>query len=146
MALTWLTREVPILEAVALAETEAAHPDGDWIIERTGLSGEEVAFGIRALVDGGYLAATDLTGSLADRMTYYVDVQLRERGRRTVGTWPKEDGGLDVLLELLAERIEAEPDPEAKSKLTRLREAAQGIGKDVGTSLLSAYLKSVSGL
>lgn len=142
---TWLTREVPVLEAVAAAEEEGAEANGEWLSERTGLGGAATSKGVQALLraDPPYVTAIDAStfGS-----TYFMDVQLLERGRRTVGAWTNEEGGLDAFLDLLAERIDAEPDEAEKSRLTKLREAAQGLGKDVGTSLLTAWLKTVTGL
>jgi DNA-binding IclR family transcriptional regulator len=143
---TWLTREVPILEAVAAAEMAAEMVDSMTLAERSGLANSEAAIAVRALIDGGYIDANE-EGGLSDPFGYFMGVHLRERGRRYLGSWPKDSqDGLDTFLELLAERIDTEPDEEEKSRLRRLRDAAQGVSRDVGTALLVAWLKSVTGI
>jgi hypothetical protein len=49
-------------------------------------------------------------------------------------------------MKLLAERIDAEDEPEVKSKLERFRESIQGIGRDVIVGVLTSLAKQGAGL
>lgn len=149
MASTWLRREVPLLEALAELEDEGVIGDSSNIAERSGLPGPDVGYGLRALaeavppfvvIDGGD------QGSIATRVPYFVSVRLGERGRREVGQWPAEGADFESFLELLAERIDDVPDEEEKGRLRRLLDAAQGVSRDVGVALLTAWAKSQTGL
>lgn len=140
---TWEAREIPILEAVAAAGGEPLESDA--IVEATGLEPSAVGYGVEALVDGQYLTGKDW-GDMSSTFPEWGRLRLAERGRRAVGAWPREEGGLDVLLDLLAERIAATDDPDERSRLERFRDAAKDMGSQVGTSLLTAWLKSVAGL
>ena len=70
---------------------------------------------------------------------------MTERGFRAVGAWPSADP-YDQLMKLLAERIDAEDEPEVKSKLERFRESIQGIGRDVIVGVLTSLAKQGAGL
>jgi hypothetical protein len=83
---------------------------------------------------------------MGDSVPCYLSLRILERGRQEVGAWPAAGGGLDVFLDLLADRIEGEVDPEEKNRLVRLREAATSVGSQVGTALLVQWAKSVTGL
>jgi hypothetical protein len=48
-------------------------------------------------------------------------------------------------MKLLAERIDAEDQPEVKSKLERFRESVQSIGRDVVVSVLTSLAKQGAG-
>jgi DNA-binding PadR family transcriptional regulator len=76
---------------------------------------------------------------------YLNEIRLTGHGLRAIGAWPSENN-YDALLEVLNSRIEAERDPETKSRLSRLLGVLQVVGRDVGTSLLTEYLKRMTGL
>lgn len=145
---TWLSREVPVLEAVARLgdrlEPGSSMLGVEEVAAEAGCDRDTAIRSLLALIEAGYVSGRPNPGD--DRIMSIRGIELLERGRRAVGSWPREEGGLEVLLELLADQIDAEPDEEKKSRLKRLREAAQDVGKDVGTSLLTAWFKSVSGL
>ena len=144
---TWLDRDVPILEAVAHLECSVAPGEAIGVEEvatSAQLEGDEVVRGVLALLDGGYLDGRTLRGD--GRIMAVRGISLRERGRRAVGGWPTETGGLEAFLELLSDRIDEVVDEEEKSRLRKLRDAAQGVGREVGTAVLVAWAKSVAGL
>lgn len=145
MQSTWLTREVPLLEAIGEAESEDVLTSSEWLAGRTGLTLRETNIALKALLTAipPYIEAID-SGSAAG--PDYLDVELAERGRRVVGAWPPADGGVEALLALITERLDETTDEEEKSKLAKLRDGVQSVGKDVGTALLTAWLKSVAGL
>jgi hypothetical protein len=74
-----------------------------------------------------------------------IDARLTERGYRAVGAWPSADP-YEQLMKLLAERIDAEDQPEVKGKLERFRESVQGIGREVVVGVLTSLARQTAGL
>ena len=66
----------------------------------------------------------------------------------SAGKWQNRMAGEDAgaFIEVLEERIEAAQDEEERSRLRALREAVGNVGTSVAGSLLSAYLKRVTGM
>lgn len=141
---TWAGRERPLLEAIAAGEAEHVRDvNTEWMIDRTGLTPEDVAAGLAALLDAEYIDAIDAGGG--DDVSFYLRLKLRERGRRDVGTWPSEDS-FTGLLDALDVAAENATDEETTSRLRRARDAVAGIGREVGTQVLTAWLKAQAGL
>jgi hypothetical protein len=76
---------------------------------------------------------------------YLVDERLSGRGLRAIGAWPSENS-YDAILRVLERRIEAEQDPDTRSRLRQFLSFLQGLGREVGTSLLTEWLKRSTGL
>jgi hypothetical protein len=76
---------------------------------------------------------------------YLNEMRLTGRGLRAIGVWPSENS-YDALLHMLESMIESEQDPEEKSKLERLRESLQGIGRDVFVALFTSLVRQTAGL
>lgn len=66
---------MPILEAVAAAEDEGETASSEWIVERSGLTADEVGLGGKALAAAGYVDAQDATGQ-SETVPYYLAVTL----------------------------------------------------------------------
>lgn len=138
---TWKA-DLRVLEAVAEAEQERIPYFGVREISQKAELGEEATIvSLMALYEAAppYIDARPLPGD--DRIIAINGIKLTERGRRTVGVWPSENA-YDALLDLLAQRIDAEPDPEHKSKLQRLRETVQGMSRDVVVGLMTEAVKA----
>jgi DNA-binding MarR family transcriptional regulator len=125
---TWNEREAPILEAIWAAEEVGERPGPEQLADLVGLDVTVVARAVTALVDAKYVAGAE-DSSLADRFAQYNALWLLERGRRAIGQWPPGPG--DAFLVTLNRLIAAETDPEERSRLAKLRDAAADVGKQV---------------
>ena len=125
---TWNEREVPILEAVYAIEEQGNGAQSRGLAEITGLELGVAMRAVAALVESQHLAGSDVP-SMADRFPDYINLRLLERGRRAIGQWPPGPG--DAFLVALNRLIAAETDPDERSRLTRLRDAAVDVGKQV---------------
>lgn len=141
---TWQDVEVPILESIYEFEQSPTSSDIDFgaIAESTGLDRETISRHARRLFENGYIDGNNVT-TMGSGFAL-IEPRLTERGLRVVGAWPQDEYG--ELLRVLEARIASASDAEARSNLERVRDAVLGLGRDVGTSLLSAYVKSVTGL
>jgi hypothetical protein len=137
---TWRTREVPILEAIAgLTLEHKAVPRSSAIARATGLTAQEVALGIERLAEAGYIEySSRLNHSVGGQS--YVGIGLLERGLREVGVWPNEGVGV-TFVTVMDERIELASDPEQRSRLKSLRDAALGVGQEVVAGVLTEAVK-----
>jgi hypothetical protein len=141
---TWTDRELPILEAIrSVEEAEGDRISSMDLAKMVGLPEAEVRVGVRALREAGYMAYGQLLGG-EQRSWVATFPGLREKGRRAVQQWPSD--GLGSLVELIEQRIADATDPEERSKLERLRDGLLGVGQGVATSIISSWLRQLSGL
>lgn len=143
MERTWESRELLLLDAVGQAQehgvdaskaAKSVLPDLDDIVYRETLA---------ALVDGGYLNGF-IKRAAGGQIAVARINRLTPAGRRAVGQWPSDDPAAELLAVLQA-RIDATKDPDEKSRLERLRDAASGVGMSVLTVLITAAAKSMAG-
>ncbi|HYN35574.1 MAG TPA: hypothetical protein VEV82_01220 [Actinomycetota bacterium] len=145
--LTWLKREMPILEAVFELE-ERSGDDGfitttvEQIADATGLDLGEVRRGVRALYESGYIVGENTTVHVGYNL---YGIRLLEKGRQRVGQWPGQDS-YESLITFLEDSINSEEDPDRKSKLERLKDGVTSVGRDVAGSVLSAWFRHMAGL
>jgi hypothetical protein len=140
---TWMSRDLPVLEAVVTwLDTDFSEiPQVYDIAERTGLSSMDVARAVKAM-DGLYLELQLLGGGpegWAIRKVY-------PAARFAVGQWPTGEALIDHLVEGLGRAADTEPDPE---KRERLKKAASWLGtglRDTAANVAGAYLAHVSQL
>ncbi len=139
---SWETLERPILEAVAELEDEKRHVSLHDVAERTGRPTEHVAIGVRRLFDTNLLDGKELPGAKPYEAR---GLRLLPQGRQVVGQWPSSDPA-EAFLELLAQRIATEEDPEERGRLERLRDSTGEVGKGVLTGIVTALVQQVTGL
>lgn len=135
---TWETRELVILRAVFDALEEGGKASAVSAAARKAvpdLPAPVYMETIASLDEAGFLDATVMRGG--GRIQAVHVNRLAERGRVAIGQWPGGDLS-DQLLALLRQRLEAEKDPEKRSRIERLLGAIGDVGKDVLTSVLSA--------
>ncbi|SRR6266498_4917507 len=137
---TWVTRDLPVLRAVAelydaqLPSTFGVGPQA--VVEATGLPRVEVDRAVFALVDSSLLSRhTDLRGG--DRITSWRVTGVSERARRLVGQWPSPEQLVADLVVALDKVAESEPDPDKKSKLKAGALAVGSLAKDVVTNVVA---------
>jgi hypothetical protein len=145
---TWQDRDLPLLEAIAIAEEEEGareplHSFDSRLSDATGLDDGDVQLGLRALYEDEYI--TGNPQRLSSRIFDLVRIRLLGKGRRTVGQWPPEDQ-YDAFVRVLQQQIAEAPTEAERSRLEKLREVATGVGRDVLTSVLSAWARQAGGL
>jgi len=140
---TWGVREQRILEAVEALENATRGPRWETVADTSGLPRGDVQLGLRRLYDAGFVGGIDVTTN--DQGGFeLLDIRLLERGLRATGTWPEDS--YTELVAALDRAIGRERDPTRRSGLERLRDEAVALGRGVLESLLSDYVKRVTGL
>jgi hypothetical protein len=141
---TWERRELPILVAIGQFEQgQRADLDSVALSQQLGLERRDTVVAVLALVEAGYIQCKILGSIRADRVLL-VAPRLKEPARRAIGQWPTDS--YSSLLATLTARIEVESDPGTRTRLESLRDAVLGVGRDVGTSLLTSWLRDVAAL
>lgn len=145
--LTWHKREMPVLEAIFVAEEEEDEEGFNsvsvaGIAQRVEADVNEVRRTVRALAEAGFVTGFDAsTGSGWDLF----GIRLLERGRRAVGQWPTDDP-YDQLVKFLQAEIDEEADPERKNRLKKLLFTFTDVGKDVAGAVLASWFRQMLGL
>jgi hypothetical protein len=109
-----------------------------------GLSGHLYGLTIASLAQADFLDA-HLRQSADGGFAVAMVVRLKPNGKRAVRQWPSGDPG-EALMGAIQRAIETEADPERKSRLRRLMEAAGAAGQDVVTQIAIGVVKSSAGL
>ena len=139
MALPLLEQVLAGEETDASAATSAvlASADQDGAVHRT----------LAALLDDGYLTGATPHWPLGSpRPVIVADVlRLTPKGRRAVGQWPSGQTG-NVLIQVLETTVMRMPEGEAKSRLHAFLAAAQQVGTDVLSQVVTNVIKSATGL
>lgn len=140
---TWESREQPVLEAIAEAWEDGARlKNVRAVAEALDLDEGSAARALKALHEDGFIQGIDAT----DQSGYeLLELEPTGKGRRVVGQWPSENGYED-LLRLLDERIAATGDADEHTRLQKVRDSFGDVTKQVGTSLLAAWLKGQVGI
>lgn len=137
----WFRRDRMLLDIVARAHIDQAKAvDADGAAKELGTELGDVVQGLRALEDAEYVAFE--SKSITWRLWF--GPRLRERGLRELGRWPAS--GFDAFVAVLEERIAAEHEPVAKSRLMGLLDEVKEIGRDVLADVITAVVKSSAGL
>jgi hypothetical protein len=128
---TWLSRDLPVLDAVVelLEDQPMAQPAA--IAERTGFEAAEVIRALQAL-DGEYVHLNlDLGGRSA--------VAVTAKARQAVGQWPSGESLIQQLVDGLASAAEKEADPERKGRLHQAASLLGGAVRDIAVGVAQAY-------
>lgn len=141
---TWEGLEQPILEAVAALEDEKPRVHLRDVVERTGLPAERVKIGVGRLLQTDLLTANVLPGD-GDALNHVAGLRLLPRGRQAVGQWPSADPA-EAFLQVLAQRIATEDDPEERGRMQRWLDSARQVGAGVTTGVVTAVIQQVTGL
>lgn len=141
---TWAEIDLPVLEAIYEAESAPDHSNVEfgYIAAATGLDVATVARHMERLYVSGFIDGIDVS-TMQERFALMRPVLL-ERGLRAVGAWPADE--YYELVRVIEARISEETDEERRGNLVAFRDRLIDLGQGVATSVLSAYLRSVSGL
>lgn len=138
----WERFDLPVLKAINELSGVGHDPSTNDLVDHMGVPRLDIERSLRRLYDSDYVAGTDATvqGEYFDLM----NIRLLERGLEAVEEWPVE--AYDDLLAQLHHSIEAETDPEVKSRLRRLLDGLTGAGREIAVSVLSEWAKKQTGL
>jgi hypothetical protein len=150
-AQTWTDREQRMLEAIRDGEEAGEELELNMLAERVKLDADDgernlrlVKLTLGRLMKAGYIDG-DVQGASDDPMFMGYDFVLLERGLRQVAVWPSEDPYL-ALVDLLEAQLEAESEPERRSKLQALLTGLTTAGREVVVSLSTAWMRQQMGL
>lgn len=132
----WGWRDLPVLIAIAEISDRGDVVSPGQIVEKTKLSEEEVQSAIRALERSGYLSKVQRVG---DGSAYLV-IGITGAAYHVTGLHRNRDEAVREYLDLLAQAVEREPDPEKKSKLSKLLHVSGDVGGQVLANLLGAAI------
>jgi hypothetical protein len=144
MAATWQQRELPMLEAIRDAQEAGEDVRLDLLIKRLELDERQVKLTFRRLLDAGYVDAHVQSAADDPLFTVY-DITLQEPGLRAVEVWPSEDAYAN-LITMLEEQLEAETEPEKRSKVKALLVGVTTAGREVVTEVAAAWMRQRIGL
>ncbi len=139
---TWLTRDLPVLEATVDLLNELGHPG---------------AITVSPIADRTHMSAQDVFDALLALQPEYVTLQMVLAGgdpnpqmvtgvtaaaRRATGQWPSAEALTDRLLLALQQALDQETDATRKSKLRSAADALTGMGRDVLVAVVASALTS----
>jgi hypothetical protein len=134
---TWESRDLPVLAHIVEFYDEHGHsPDPAYIADACRFDDNKIVQrALRALEHEEPPFITGFDRSMPGKI---IGIGAPTgHARRTVGAWPTPDALADRIIAALNEAVEAEVDPEAKSRLKRAAEAVGGVGKSVLTGVLT---------
>jgi DNA-binding MarR family transcriptional regulator len=135
----WERVEQPILEALAVGDGTAM---GDQQLQdATGLDPPALMRALRSLKEDGYIEAVLVQPDQADYPVRAASVRLLPKGLRQAGLWPAEDLA-SAFFAALERAIDEEADPQRRSSLERVLNAARTVGK----MTLSAVIANAVGV
>jgi hypothetical protein len=143
---TWENRDLVVLDlAVQYFDDPSVHRLGiPVIVERTGLSEDDVKRALRALASA---SPRLIKGSSADQVAFPLFLTgVTGPARQLVGAWPSPDSLTDRLVAALEAAASAEPNEEKRSALRHAAAVLGGMGRDIFVEVASKALGHVTGL
>jgi DNA-binding MarR family transcriptional regulator len=141
---TWTDREQRMLEVIRDAEEAGEEATLALLIDRLDLDEGMVKLTLRRLLEAGYVDATVMSAWQSE-MVSAREIKLLERGLRQVAVWPSEDP-YTALVDLLEAQLEAETEPEKRSKIQALLAGVKTAGREVVINLGTAWIRQQMGL
>jgi DNA-binding MarR family transcriptional regulator len=135
----WEHVEQPILEA--LAAGDGVSMSDQELHAATGIDDADLMRSLRSLKEDDYIDAVLVQPDQADYPVRAAGVRLLPKGLRQAGLWPAEDFA-SAFMAALESAIGEETDPQRRSNLERLLNAA----KTVGNMTLSAAIANAIGI
>lgn len=130
----WGLRDLPVLIAIASFSDRGDIVSPGQIAELTGLTDDDVESAIRALERTGFIPKVQRKG---DGRAYILG-GITGAAYQVTGLHQSRDEAQEQFIELLAQAIAREPDPEKKSRLQALLRASADVGGQVLANLLGA--------
>jgi hypothetical protein len=138
---TWEQRELPLLEEILRDEQEAPtyNLDSDRLAERLGFDLRLTRVAIGAFLTDRLIEGTRIQGGAT------VGIRITPDGRRAVGQWPSGDPFVD-LVRILEQRVETASDEQERTRMARLLGDVKDVGKEVIGGVVTAVIRSQTGL
>jgi hypothetical protein len=133
-----------MLEAIRDAEEIGEEATLGLLVKRMELDERLAKLTLRRLLEAGYVDASLMT-AWQNEMVTAREIKLIERGLRQVAVWPSEDP-YAALIDLLKAELEAETEPEKRSKLQALLAGVTTAGREVVVNLGTAWMRQQMGL
>ncbi len=130
----WYRLDLPVLEAAVELDADGQSIEGSPLATATGLGEDEIALALQALLEANYFEGR-VTKTFGPTRIIHIH-GITEKARRETGQWPSGDL-YESLLAVLRADIERTDDPEKKTKLQAMRDAASSIGRDVVVEVLT---------
>ncbi len=140
----WTDREQRMLEAIRDGEEAGEEVTLALLVDRLDLDERLVKLTLRRLYEAKYVEASIMSAWQSEMVTAR-EIKLLERGLRQVAVWPSEDP-YAALVDLLEAQLEAETEPEKRSKLQALLAGVTTAGREVVVSLGTAWMRQQMGL
>lgn len=140
-ASTWGARELPIL-AAALRRLDAGEyfPSLEEIRAEVDLSADQMRAGLKAL-EGATPPYIEVAYTMAGAAVVGGHVvNVSERARRELGSWPSPEDFADRIVSALSEAAAVETSSERKSKLRATAETLGSMARDVMVQVAAAQL------
>jgi hypothetical protein len=142
---TWVSRDLPVLDAVVRLLDEGA-----WevtvadLAAETGLDPKAVDRALEAL-QGPYVVEYErlATGGIPDLWSV---TEVTAAARRVVGQWPTAESLAARLAEAFSEAADEEKDPERKSRLRQLASFLGETGKDLAAEVMAKVIMHQTGM
>jgi hypothetical protein len=144
---TWVSRELPVLDAVVTLLDDGRIPANVTVTElagHTGMDPVEIARALQAL-NGPYLDLQTTLATIDDPGSWFAKGVTPE-ARRAVGQWPTADSLITRLVDGFNAAAEREPDPERKSRLRAIASGLGGSVRDVAVDIVARVIEHRTGL
>jgi hypothetical protein len=142
---TWVSRDLPVLDAVVRLLDDGAYTVA--VIDIAGETGLDPNTVDRALdaLHGPYVTEYKklMTGGIPD--TWYV-TEVTAEARRVVGQWPTAESLAARLAEAFSQAADEEKDPERKSRLRQLAGFLGETGKDLAAEIIAKVIMRQTGM
>jgi hypothetical protein len=138
---TWVSRDLPALDATVALLEEVDLPEVADIAARAGIAVKDAARALRAM-DGVYV---DLRMTMGDPGRWFVQ-RVTPQARWAVGQWPTGESLVAGLVEGLDAAAEREADPERKSRMRQAAAVVGGTARDVVVDVASKVIERSMGL
>jgi hypothetical protein len=142
---TWLSRDLPVLDAVVrLLDGDAWEVTVAEIAGETGLDPKTVDRALEAL-DGPYVAEYQRlgTGGIPDLWSV---TKVTTAARRVVGQWPTAESLAERLAVAFSEAADVEQDPERKGRLRQVAGFLGETGKDLAAEIMAKVIMRQTGM
>lgn len=139
---TWVSRDLPVLDAVVRLLEDQPAVRIRAIIDATGFDEKTIGQALLAL-EGTYV--TGLANHWGHPGVFMVS-GVTAAARQAVGQWPTPESLVDQLAAAFGDAAEAEPDAEKKSRLRQVAGFLTSAGRDVATEVVSKVILHSTGM
>jgi hypothetical protein len=138
----WYSRDLPVLREAArqaAANNDRLNADTQRMATAANTDTDGVEAALKALEDGHYVSVLR-SPTRADGHATVWGVEIRERGRRTVGIWPNQQQPVDRLLEALRQAEEHTSDEDDRTALAKAGRYLASLPRDIVAEVIASVL------